>query len=91
MPLDEAISNGHISVADLLIEGIRQWEADETEDELETNDEECIDNDHVICSGVDLSSNAISKINSQLFPKIFFPRVNPITMLYNIMSINYLK
>ena len=64
MPIDEAVGNGHRAVVDLLKEAVRKWEVEEIDDDFKTNIEECAANDNVICTGVDLTSNATSKLKS---------------------------
>ena len=64
-PFDEATSNGHKDVADLLLEGIRHWEDDEErkiKEEFDSNDEEFVTNENSIASDVEPSPCEISNI-----------------------------
>ena len=53
-PHDEAISNGHKKVAELLLEGIRQWDDEEErkiKEEFVSEDDEFVTNENSIASG----------------------------------------
>ena len=53
-PHDEAMSNGHKKVAELLLEGIRQWEDEEErkiKEEFDSNDDEFVTNENSVASG----------------------------------------
>ena len=68
-PFDEATSNGHKDVADLLLEGIRYWEDDEErkiKEEFDSNDDEFVTNDNSITSDAEPTPCEISNIISNL-------------------------
>ena len=53
-PHDEAMSNGHKKVAELLLEGIRQWDDEEErkiKEEFVSEDDEFVTNENSIASG----------------------------------------
>ena len=71
-PFDEATSNGHKDVADLLLEGIRHWEDDEErkiKEEFDSSDEEFVTNENSIASNAEPSPSEISNVISSFqFP-----------------------
>ena len=94
-PFDEASSNGHKDIAELLLEGIRQWEEDELKVDFESDEDDIAASDHAICSNVvtqplnDISNINLSNRIELLVLSIINKRVNVNNTFKRINCRNY--